>query len=65
MLVPCAAVPVLEPDDVGQVVRRDLDDEGVLERGDAVHRPRTEAERVSLHDLEGLELAADLTELEA
>src|ERR1044072_3418232 len=40
-----AAGSVFEADDVVEVGRRDLEDERVLERGDAVHRPRPDAER--------------------
>src|SRR4051794_10168602 len=39
-----AAVPVFEPHDVVEVRRRDLEDERVVERGDAVHGARPEAE---------------------
>ena len=59
-----APVPVLEPHDVVQVRRRDLDDERVLDRRHAVHGARAEAERVAGRDLERLELAPDLAELE-
>ena len=41
-----APVPVLEPDDVVEVRRRDLDDERVLDRGHAVHGARAVAEDV-------------------
>ena len=60
-----APVPVFEPHDVVQVIRRDLDHERVLERGHAVHRARPEAERVVRPDLERLELPSYLAELEA
>jgi hypothetical protein len=46
------------------MVRRDLDDERVLDRGHTVHRLGTEAIRVARRDLERLELSARLAQLE-
>src|SRR5262245_48784816 len=62
---PFPAVPVLEADDVRQVVRRDLDDERVFDRGHAVNGSRPKAICISRRDLERLELTAELTELES
>src|SRR5205807_10550744 len=45
-----AAVAVLEPHDVVEVGRRDLEDRGVLEGRDPVDRARTEAEACSRAD---------------
>jgi D-amino peptidase len=59
-----APVAILEPDDVVEVRRRDLDDQRVLDRRDAMDRARPVAERVAGDDLDRLELAADLPELE-
>src|SRR5262249_22652566 len=59
-----APVAILEADDVGEVVRRDLDDEGVLDGRDAMHRSRAEAIRVAGRDLERLEGSSDLPQLE-
>src|SRR4029079_9828558 len=47
-----AAVEVVEPHDVFELRRRDLDDSRVLERGHAVHRPGREMEgRAGADDL--------------
>src|SRR6478735_7217361 len=59
-----AAVQVLDPHHVVEVRRRDLEDQGVLDGGDAMHCPRPVAERVAGLDLDRLELAADLAQLE-
>ena len=59
-----AAVLVREPHDVGRVVGRDLDDERVLDRRDAVHRAWPEAIRVTGCEVARLERSADLSELE-
>src|SRR5881394_2918321 len=60
-----ASVPVLEPGDVVEVRRRDLEDGRVLERGDAVHRPGPKVEaRPGGDDLLVKRLLADVAELE-
>src|SRR5215472_15431697 len=60
-----ASVAVLEPHDVVELRRRDLEDRRVLERGDAMHRPGPEAEaRARRHDLLVERLLADVAELE-
>src|SRR4051812_29733313 len=60
-----ASVPVLEPDDVVEVRRRDLEDRRVLEGGDAMHRPGAEVEaRPRDHDLLVERLLAGVAELE-
>src|SRR3954471_4040140 len=61
-----ASVPVLEPDYVVEVRRRDLDDRRVLERGDSVHRSGAEVEaRPGGDDLLVERLLAGVAELEA
>src|SRR4051794_37108024 len=61
-----ASVPVLEPDDVVEVRRRDLQDRRVLERRDPVHRPGPEMEaRPGGDDLLVERLLAGLAELES
>src|SRR5436190_1680352 len=60
-----ASVPVLEPDDVVEVRRRDLEDRRVLERRDPVHRSGLEAEaRPGRDHLLVQRLLAGLAELE-
>src|ERR1035437_1246892 len=52
---PCPAVGVLEPHDVVQVRRRDLEDRRVLERSDAMHRPGPVAEGGAFADHLGVQ----------
>src|SRR6185312_723754 len=60
-----ASVPVLEPDDVVKMRRRDLEDRRVLDRGDPVHRPGPEAKaRAGRDDLLVERLLARVAELE-
>src|SRR5262249_35094848 len=58
-------VPVLEPDDVVQLGRRDLDDRRVLERRDAMDSPRPKVEAgASCNDLNTQDRVAGRPELE-
>src|SRR5438132_1245926 len=60
-----ASIAILEPDDVVEMRRRDLEDRRVLERGDAVHGAGPEAEgRARRDDLLVERFLAGVAELE-